>query len=218
MNRRSTRNGAGVLAKFRELPGARLAVAAFLVTVVLGLGGPPAYAWWSQRGDAEITATAGAAKPVVPSPVPTPTAPPALVKPGNLQCERDPKQKPNNGSMETKVSWAANGAPASSSYIMDFTVLTPNGKTPLVSRSYFLPWHATSEIRLTDLPGLNDWFASVGGKNNDKFSVTVRNVWIQPAVTDARLIQENEGVEDSQTARSQPLEMQFKGNQEGYHC
>lgn len=216
MNRRSTRNGAGVLAKFRELPGARLAVAAFLVTVVLGLGGPPAYAWWSQRGDAEITATAGAAKPVVPSPVPTPTAPPALVKPGNLQCERDPKQKPNNGSMETKVSWAANGAPGSSSYIMDFTVLDSNGSTVLGSKSYVLPL-STTKVKLADLPELNDWFEGVG-KNNDKFTVAVRNVWFVPVATVIQEIPASVAAEYPVTASTQPFEMQYKVNKEGYHC
>lgn len=60
-----------VLQRFRELPGSRIAAAAFAVTVVLGLGAPAAWALWNQQGTAAITVTAGKPVPAVPTPQPT---------------------------------------------------------------------------------------------------------------------------------------------------
>ncbi|PTT68500.1 hypothetical protein [Arthrobacter sp. HMWF013] len=48
---------------FRRLPGAAMAVGAFVLTVMLGLGGPAASALWQQSADATMTVTASATWP-----------------------------------------------------------------------------------------------------------------------------------------------------------
>ena len=69
----------GLLQRLRKLPGSRAAVAAFVLAVTLGLGGPAAYAWWSQQGTASFSVTAGAPTP---PPAPTPTQPTQPGQPG----------------------------------------------------------------------------------------------------------------------------------------
>ena len=202
VKRRTVRKDTGVLAKFRRLPGARLAVAAFVVTVAVGLGGPPAYAWWSQKGDAQITVTAGTAKP--------------LAAPVDLKCVRDPKQQGNNGSRDTTVFWAPGSAPNGSSYIVDVTALESNGKASTGVRSYALPPSSTS-VKLADLPGLDDWFETLG-KNNDKFNLTVRNVWITSPVQSAQLLEQSEATKYPYTAARTLDQLQYKENKNGYHC
>ncbi|WP_285241679.1 hypothetical protein [Pseudarthrobacter sp. MEB009] len=44
--------------RLRSLPGAALAVGAFVLTVLLGAGGAPALAWWDQNGSVSMTVTA----------------------------------------------------------------------------------------------------------------------------------------------------------------
>ena len=62
---RDIRNGKnpGLLRRFRAVPGSRIAMVAFFLTIALAAGGSAAYALWSQRGDAAVTAVAGAPKP-----------------------------------------------------------------------------------------------------------------------------------------------------------
>ena len=73
--------------RFRAMPGSSAALVAFVLTITLGVGGTAAYAWWSQQGNARITATAGAPKPVPTTPAPTPTTPaptPTTPAPGGV--------------------------------------------------------------------------------------------------------------------------------------
>ncbi|MCC9198033.1 hypothetical protein QNO08_04810 [Arthrobacter sp. zg-Y820] len=56
--------GLGWFARLRVQPGFRTAAIAFILTVVLGLGGTAAYAWWSQSRAVSIVGTTGYALPV----------------------------------------------------------------------------------------------------------------------------------------------------------
>lgn len=49
--------------KLRKLPGAALAVGAFILTVLLGIGGAPASALWQQSAAATMTVTASTTWP-----------------------------------------------------------------------------------------------------------------------------------------------------------
>lgn len=193
MNRGTTRKDTGVLAKFRELPGARLAVAAFLVTVVVGLGGPPAYAWWSQQGNAEITARSG--KLVTPS------------APGTLRCH-----EPGNGNNVrpfTTVSWpiaSGNGA------VLDVVALGSNGKERKGVRSYAIP-PQTTEVRLADLPGVVSWLDATSG-NSGKLEVEVRNVWLDPPVKAVQLL----GGKVIDSSPAVLLEGLMLTNNDGFKC
>ena len=128
----------GFLGRFRALPGSRAAVVAFVLTIALGAGGTAAYAWWSQTGSANITATAGAptAPPTTPPPTtPPPTSPPPTTAPPtpggptaiapNVQtawagrpaastCARVNQSDPNTIGM--KFSWPT--LPTATSYVV----------------------------------------------------------------------------------------------------
>ncbi|MET1088879.1 MAG: hypothetical protein ABWY04_17460 [Arthrobacter sp.] len=51
------------MVRFRGLPGAALAVGAFVLTVLLGLGGAPASALWQQSATATMTVSAASTWP-----------------------------------------------------------------------------------------------------------------------------------------------------------
>ena len=59
------------MARLREIPGAALAVGAFVLTVLLGVGGASASALWQQSATATMTVTASGtwSAPVFPTPV-----------------------------------------------------------------------------------------------------------------------------------------------------
>ncbi len=54
------------MARFRDVPGAALAVGAFVLTVLLGVGGASASALWQQSATATMTVTASGTWPVTP--------------------------------------------------------------------------------------------------------------------------------------------------------
>jgi len=62
------------MSRFREVPGAALAVGAFVLTVLLGVGGASASALWQQSATATMTVTATGTwpAPAFPQPVCTP--------------------------------------------------------------------------------------------------------------------------------------------------
>lgn len=108
---RSSKNakGPGRFARLRALPGSRTAAVAFFLTIALAAGGSAAFALWSQRGDATVTAVAGA-----PKPAPTPTANGAIAvmpniqtawagKPSGITCTRVQVQEPESTGM--RFSW-----------------------------------------------------------------------------------------------------------------
>lgn len=202
---RNARKDAGVLEKFRQLPGSRIAAAAFAVTVIAGLGAPAAWALWNQEGTAVITVTAGKPVPSVPSPeptstptptppgptptptpsaptpTPTPTAAPALpVLPTALTCSRGPGGG-SNGGRETTISWAAAGAPTGTSTIVEIILLSKNGQRVTGSLSYAVPG-SSGTVRLAAFPGVEAFLADAQG-NNTKFDVSVRNAWLTSAVS-----------------------------------
>ncbi|WP_432244950.1 hypothetical protein ACRB8A_14685 [Arthrobacter sp. G.S.26] len=76
--------------RLRSLPGAALAVGAFVLTVLLGAGGAPALAWWDQNGSVSMTVTAS-------NTWPGPTV--------TLGCAAD-----GNGDKAVKVSYTLSGA------------------------------------------------------------------------------------------------------------
>lgn len=131
-----------MLKRFRRLPGSRAAAAAFVLALVLGFGGPAAYAWWSQQGAASFSVTAGAptATPT-PTPTPTPTQPgPPAVGPnpvlagwpgkpsGGVVCTplKDFESLRQDREMGISFSW---GAPvrgtAPTGYVVRMTSNTP---------------------------------------------------------------------------------------------
>ncbi len=59
------------MARFRDVPGAGLAVGGFVLTVLLGVGGASASALWQQSATATMTVTASGtwSAPVFPTPV-----------------------------------------------------------------------------------------------------------------------------------------------------
>lgn len=180
-----------MLDRFRQLPGARLAVAAFLVTVVAGVGGPPAYAWWSQQGDARVTAQA-------PQRPDAPTA---------LRCN-----EPGNGNNVrpfTTVSWST---PSGNSTVLDIVALSSNGKDRLGVQSYAVP-ERTTEVRLADLPGVIPWLNDTTG-NSGKLIVEVRNVWLTPRPTTVKLLSETVNA----TSASAVLEGLMVTNNDGFKC
>lgn len=196
----------GTLKRLAGLPGSRTAAAAFVLTVALGLGGPAAYAWWSQQGTATITVTAGkpTAPPVTPpttpapsptptAPVPTPTptapvpttppvtAPASPVVPTALTCARNPGVGGSNGGRDTTVSWSAPGAPAGTATIIDIILVSKNGKSVSGTLSYAVPG-SSGTVALAALPGIEPFLADAHGKNS-KFSVGVRNAWLSKAIS-----------------------------------
>ena len=89
-------DGGGWFSRLRAQPGFRSAAIAFVLTVVLGLGGSAAYAYWSLRVDANlIVATARPDLPSVAAPI----------------C--------NDRSFYTRVSWTAPaGMPSDAVYVL----------------------------------------------------------------------------------------------------
>ncbi|MCC9179002.1 hypothetical protein [Arthrobacter sp. zg-Y750] len=86
----------GRFGRLRRLPGFRTAAVAFLLTVVLGLGGTAAYAYWSASTAATITVT----------PMPN------IVKPPAPWCTES-----------GKISWSpAAGLETDAAYVLTFTV------------------------------------------------------------------------------------------------
>ena len=95
--------------RFRELPGSRIAAAAFAVTVVLGLGVPAAWALWSQQGTAVMAVTAGKPVPTVPAPQPTPVPTQPSVPPGTIVNQADPVFAARPGKPAPGTCTAATG-------------------------------------------------------------------------------------------------------------
>lgn len=129
------RKGAGQmkaqwLTRLRAQPGFKAAAVAFCLTLVLGLGGGAAYAYWQASARADITAST--------QPVLVPVQQP-------LQCS-SPWHK------RTELSWpAAAGNPQGTNYLLTFSA----GNR---SVSYILP-QETLRIELSDYRhGLRDVF------------------------------------------------------------
>ena len=88
------------LRRLRAQPGFRTALIAFCLTVVLGIGGSAAYAYWSLRADANLTMA---------------TAPPELPIPADAKCELGRGSEPN------RVEWPhVKGAHPEARYIVSF--------------------------------------------------------------------------------------------------
>lgn len=94
------REGRSWLHRLRAQPGFRTALIAFCLTVVLGIGGSAAYAYWSLRADANLTVA---------------TVPPELPSPADAKCEVGRGAEPN------RVEWPhVKGADPDARYIVSF--------------------------------------------------------------------------------------------------
>ena len=99
----------GRFGRLRALPGFRTATVAFILTVVLGIGGTAAYAYWQVSTTATISVTPTVNLPVPAAPV----------------CESLPN--------EVRIQWQpVAGADVNAAYILTFTVGT-------ASKSYAFP-------------------------------------------------------------------------------
>ncbi|MCC3272983.1 hypothetical protein MUK71_05250 [Arthrobacter zhangbolii] len=141
----------GVFGRLRRQPGFRTAVIAFIVTVVLGLGGTAAYAYWSASTAATITVTPKAKLPVPAKPVCIDHLP------NRIEWQPVPDAEPD------------------ARYIVTFH--TPTTK-PARSVSYAVP---VSSQRLFlvpyTLPGLDEALGWVGG-HQTPLHVTVRTALV----------------------------------------
>lgn len=117
----------GVLQRFRRLPGSRTAAAAFVLTVALGIGGPAAYAWWSQQGSAAITVTAGAPTPPAPTP-PAPTPTPTPTPPAPTPTPTVPPGPPVIGPNPVLAGWPGKAAGATCTPLKDVPSLKQDTK------------------------------------------------------------------------------------------
>ena len=221
--------------RFRDLPGSRIAAAAFAVTIVLGLGAPAAWALWNQQGTAVIAVTAGKPAPPtveppttpVPEPTPTPTppgpaptpapstAPAAPVLPTALTCSRNPGAG-SNGGRETTISWAAAGAPAGTSTVVEIILLSKNGQRATGSLSYAVPG-SSGTVRLAALPGIEPFLADAAGKNT-KFDVSIRNAWLTSAVSAPTRLGGAVRVEGTPSAALTAGGFQYKENGDWFNC
>lgn len=118
--------------RLRAQPGFRTAAIAFVLTVLLGIGGSAAYAYWSQSRSGTITGT---------------TVPPVLPAPGVLACETG---SPN------RVEWApVAAADPEAVYILTFELPSRTRKVsyavkldaPLNSRKR----HSVEPTKLSEL-------------------------------------------------------------------
>ena len=123
---RAARNRPAWLARLRRQPGFRTAAIAFVLTVVLGVGGTAAYAFWGARSTASFTVTAD-----VPAPAPTPEEP--ALPPGPVLIA-NPFSLPalpttitaltcrDLGNGVVRINWASDGGS------VRVTVVEPNGQ------------------------------------------------------------------------------------------
>ncbi|GAA3289555.1 hypothetical protein ACFFON_16050 [Arthrobacter citreus] len=125
----------GWYGRLRTQPGFRTAVVAFVLTVVLGIGGTAAYAYWSQSTSTAITGTTRPEQPPVPPPSTLPantaglTAKPALAArpgtPSGPACAAllSDEEMRSQDFADVRFSWA--GAASATSYVI--TVKGTNG-------------------------------------------------------------------------------------------
>jgi len=235
----------GHLKRLAGLPGSRTAAAAFVLTVALGLGGPAAYAWWSQQGTATITVTAGkptappvtppapsptppvpTTPPTTPAPSPSPTAPvpttPPVTAPASpvvptaLTCARNSSVGGSNGGRDTTVSWSAAGAPEGTATIIDIILVSKNGKSVSGTMSYAVPG-SSGTVALAALPGIEPFLADAHGKNS-KFSVAVRNAWLSTAISAPVVLGSPVAVVGTPSGALAKDGFQYKENGDWFNC
>lgn len=163
----------GVFGRLRRQPGFRTAVIAFIVTVVLGLGGTAAYAYWSASTAATIMVTPKAN-------LGTPPAKPVC----------------HDGPLPNEIRWpAVTGADKDVVYLVSFTVegttklyaLPTNGKYVVQGNVVIQPatirslQHAFGQTTAQKLP----------------LTVTLRTATVKPAVGSLVPITEADVIEQS---------------------
>lgn len=162
----------GWFGRLRTQPGFRTASIAFVLTVVLGIGGTAAYAYWSQSATVNITATTRSNLPANTAVV---TAQPALAtRPGtpswsSCTAPLTHKQMENNKFADINFDWTdARGATSyvvtvnstSTSYTFTDALTASNKKTVSGSAASFRFPRVQSKENGDPQPGLSPFYTN----------------------------------------------------------
>ncbi|MCQ1954407.1 hypothetical protein [Arthrobacter sp. zg-Y238] len=146
--------GSGWFARLRAQPGFRAAAVAFVLTVILGVGGPAAYAYWTQSTAVTVTGT---------------TAPPVTPVPKGVKCQPSP----------VRITWpAAAGADPEVRYIVSL-----NAEAVGLSAVYALPAGTTTIDPWTVYAAHTGGAAPRSMSTTIKVTATVRSAIVQPYVS-----------------------------------